>query len=275
MAGYALQNLSGGSAIARLDMRAKFALLLLASTLIFIWNSILLQAAFLIAILAMMFAAGVTLTTIRKLVAVLLPALVLITLIQGLWSPFGATPVFVVPAHVPVLGGLNIFYFEGLLFGLVVCCRVLIPMLAFQLVFMTCEPSDIVLGLVRIGIPYRIAFLFSTTFRFVPMLFQELEGMKEAQRLRGIDIDSVGMVRKLVARARLLVPLILICLTKAQHVEIALQAKAFKGSADRTYLNPSRETLSVVEKLFIAACALVFIVALVARLIFGFGGSVL
>ena len=40
MAGYALQNLSGGSAIARLDMRAKFALLLLASTLIFIWNSI-------------------------------------------------------------------------------------------------------------------------------------------------------------------------------------------------------------------------------------------
>jgi energy-coupling factor transport system permease protein len=275
MTSYALQSLSGGSAIARLDMRAKFALLLLASTLIFVWNSILLQAAFLIAILSMMFAAGVTLATIRKLVVILLPALILITLIQGLWSPFGVTPVFAVPPQVPVLGSLNIFYVEGLLFGLVVCCRVLIPMLAFQLVFMTCEPSDIVLGLVRIGVPYRIAFLFSTTFRFVPLLFQELEGMKEAQRLRGIDIDGISMLRKLVALARLLVPLIMVCLTKAQHVEIALQAKAFSGSADRTYLHPSRETLSPVEKLFIAACFAIFMGALAARLTFGFGGSVL
>ena len=275
MTSYALQSLSGVSAIARLDMRAKFALLLLASTLIFIWNSILLQAAFLIAILSMMFAAGVTLTTIRKLVIILLPALILITLVQGLWSPFGVTPVFAVPPHVPILGGFNIFYVEGLLFGLVVCCRLLIPMLAFQLVFMTCEPSDIVLGLVRIGVPYRIAFLFSTTFRFVPLLFQELEGMKEAQRLRGIDIDGIGMLRKLVALARLLVPLIMICLTKAQHVEIALQAKAFSGSADRTYLHPLRETLSLAEKLFIAACIAIFMGALAARLIFDFGGSVL
>src|SRR5262245_19309383 len=206
MTGYALQTLSGGSAVARLDMRAKFALLLLASTLIFVWNDILLQAAFLITMLSLMVAAGVTLATMRKLIVILLPALVLITVIQGLWAPFGATPVFAVPPQVPVVGGLSIFYVEGLLFGLVVCCRVLIPMLAFQLVFMTSEPSDIVLGLVRIGVPYRIAFLVSTTFRFVPLLFQELESMKEAQRLRGIDIDRIGIVHKLIALARLMVP---------------------------------------------------------------------
>jgi energy-coupling factor transport system permease protein len=99
--------------------------------------------------------------------------------------------------------------------------------------------------------------------------------MKEAQRLRGIDIDGISMLRKLVALARLLVPLIMVCLTKAQHVEIALQAKAFSGSADRTYLHPSRETLSPVEKLFIAACFAIFMGALAARLTFGFGGSVL
>ncbi len=78
------------------------------------------------------------------------------------------------------------------------CCRgARFPMLAFQLVFMTSEPREIVLGLVRIGIPYRVAFLFSTTFRFVPLLLSELEGMKEAQRLRGVDIDNSGVVRKL------------------------------------------------------------------------------
>src|SRR4051812_39269648 len=132
MVSYAIQQLPADTTIARADMRVKFALLLLASTIIFVWNSIVLQAAFLAFIIGLMFAAGVTAATIRRLVAIVLPALVLITVIQGLWSPFGKTPVFTLPPGVPLLGSLNIFYVEGLLFGLVVCCRVLIPMLAFQ-----------------------------------------------------------------------------------------------------------------------------------------------
>ncbi|MBZ9675488.1 energy-coupling factor transporter transmembrane component T family protein [Mesorhizobium sp. ES1-1] len=275
MVSYALQRLPAETTVARADMRVKFALLLLASSVIFVWNSILLQAAFLACVLGLMLSAGVTATTIRKLVLIVLPALVLITVIQGLWSPFGRTPVFTVPDGVPVLGSLHIFYVEGLLFGLVVCCRVLIPMLAFQLVFMTSEPNDIVLGLVRIGVPYRVAFLFSTTFRFVPLLFQELEGIKEAQRLRGIDIDDVGMVRKLVALGRMLVPLIMICLTKAQLMEIALQAKAFSGSADRTSLHPSREQLSPGEWLAIGTCFGLLAGAIACRVLYGLGGKVL
>jgi energy-coupling factor transport system permease protein len=161
------------------------------------------------------------------------------------------------------------------MFGLAVCCRLLIPMLAFQLVFMTSDPRDIVLGLARIGVPYRIAFLFSTTFRFVPLLFQEMEGIKEAQRLRGIDIDSLGLIRKLIAMARMLVPLVMICLTKAQLMEIALQAKAFTGSGDRTYLHPTREQLSAGEKALIALFLLAPPVALALRLVNGIGGSVI
>ena len=190
-------------------------------------------------------------------------------------QPFGVTPVFTLPKTRPVVGGLHVFYVEGLLFGLVVCCRVLIPMLAFQLVFMTSEPREIVLGLVRIGIPYRIAFLFSTTFRFVPLLLSELEGMKEAQRLRGVDIDNIGVVRKLTVLARLLVPLIMNCLTKAQHMEIALQAKAFTGSKHRTYLNPSRETLTLVERALILFLLALPILAIMARILFDLGGTVI
>jgi energy-coupling factor transport system permease protein len=275
MSSYALQSLSGGSAIARLDMRVKFALLLMASTLIFIWNSILLQAALLAAIVALMLAAGVRFSTLWRLVVILMPALVLITVIQGLWSPFGVTPLVTLPADWRFVGGWNVFHLEGLLFGLVVCCRLLIPMLAFQLVFMTSEPRDIVLGLVRIGIPYRVAFLFSTTFRFVPLLLSELESLKEAQRLRGIDVDRVGMFRKMTVLGRLLVPLILNCLTKAQHMEIALQAKAFTGSMHRTQLNPARETLRMAERAFIVLCLALPPAALMARLGWGFGGDVI
>jgi len=270
-----LQRVSNDTAVAHLDMRVKFALLVMASTIIFIWNNLLLQALVLVLMLALMLAARVPAATIRRLILILSPALIMIAVIQGLWSPFGVTPVFTVPDSVPWVGGWHIFYVEGLLFGLAVCCRLLIPMLAFQLVFMTSDPRDIVLGLARIGVPYRVAFLFSTTFRFVPLLFEEMEGIKEAQRLRGVDIDSLGLVRKLIAMARMLVPLVMICLSKAQLMEIALQAKAFTGSGDRTYLHPTREQLSLAEKLLIAVFLLAPVAALAARLVYGFGGSVL
>ena len=270
-----LQRASSETAVAHLDMRAKFALLFMASTIIFIWNNLLLQSAILVFMMALMLAARVSAATIRRLVLILSPALIMITVIQGLWSPFGVTPVITVPASMRWIGGWHIFYIEGLLFGLAICCRLLIPMLAFQLVFMTSDPRDIVTGLARLGVPYRVAFLFSTTFRFVPLLFEEMEGIKEAQRLRGVDIDSLGLVHKLIAMARMLVPLVMICLSKAQLMEIALQAKAFTGSGDRTYLHPTRERLSLVEKLLIAIFVLSPAIALALRLGYGFGGTVL
>jgi energy-coupling factor transport system permease protein len=234
-----------------------------------------LQAVFLAAIVTLMLAAGVKLATLWRLVVILMPALILITVIQGLWSPFGVTPLFTLPADWRFVGGWDIFHMEGLAFGLVVCCRLLIPMFAFQLVFMTSEPRDIVLGLVRIGVPYRVAFLFSTTFRFVPLLLGELENMKEAQRLRGIDVDRAGILGKITLLARLLVPLIINSLTKAQHMEIALQAKAFTGSKHRTQINPARERLRMDEYAYIFLCLALPVAALAARLLYGFGGSVI
>jgi energy-coupling factor transport system permease protein len=93
--------------------------------------------------------------------------------------------------------------------------------------------------------------------------------------LRGIDVDRVGILGKVTLLARLLVPLILNCLTKAQHMEIALQAKAFTGSMNRTQLNPARERLRLVERVLIFLCLAFPVAALVARLVYGFGGDVI
>lgn len=260
---------------AAIDFRVKLVLLLLASTLIFVWNNLLAQGLLLGFTIALMLAAATPLATIWRLIRLTLPALVLIVVIQGLWSPFGIHPVFTLPQGLPLLGGAHVFTVEGLLFGLVVCCRILVPLLAFQLVFMTTEANDIVLGLTRLRVPYRVALLFSTTFRFVPLLLEEFQAIKDAQRLRGIDLDSFGMVRKLVAMGRMLVPLITGCLAKAQAMEIALQARAFTGSPDRTQLHPGREKLTAAERAMIALALLFWAAAIVARIAFGMGGSVL
>ena len=274
MATFALQPVTATGPVARLDVRVKFTILLLASTVIFVWNSLLLQSLLLAAVVALGLAAGVGIRAMVRLLVRLVPALVLITVIQGLWSPFGTTPVFIVPDGVPVLGGVTLFFVEGLLFGLVVCCRILVPLLAFEIVFLTTDPNTIVLGLVRLGVPYKVAFLVSSTFRFVPLLLEEFQSIKDAQRLRGVDIAEFGLVRKMTAMGRMLVPLIMLCLNKALEMEIALQAKGFSGSAQRTYLNPGRARLTLVERVAIVALFAGLVAAIVARLGFGVGAQV-
>ena len=274
MASYTLEQAAVGR-FSRLDVRVKLMLLLLSSTLIFVWNTLLAQIVMLLVVVLAMLMARVPVATVRRLSLMALPALILITIIQGLWSPFGVTPVFIVPASVPWLGSAHIFTVEGLLFGLVVCCRILIPMLAFQLVFMTTTPNELVLGLTRLRMPYRIALLFSTTFRFVPLLLEEFAAIRDAQRLRGIDLDSFGMVRKLVALGRMLVPLITGCMAKGQAMELALQARGFTGSADRTQLHPGRDRLTLSERALIILGFALLSGALAARLALNVGGAVL
>lgn len=263
------------TALGAVDVRVKFALLVSLSFLIFVWNSLPLQLFTLLVMLTLVIAAGVPARAVGLLILMLWPAFLIITVIQGLWSPFGATPVWHIPAGVPWLGGATLFRWEGLAFGLTVCCRLLIPLLAFMFLFATSSPNEIVLGLVRTGVPYKVAFLVSTTFRFVPLLLDELSAMRDAQRLRGIDIDAMGMFRKLVLTGRMLVPLIVSSLRRAQQIEVALQARGFSGSPIRTYLDSGRAHLSMPERVAIAAILSLTPLAILLRVATGLGGDVL
>ena len=140
---------------------------------------------------------------------------------------------------------------------------------------MTTEPNEMVLGLVRIGLPYRVAFLVSATFRFVPLLLGEFRTIQEVQRLRGVDLDGMGLPRRLNALGRTVVPLMIASLTRAQALEVALQARGFTGSADRTALYPGRESLTGAERALVAGLALLLAGAVLGRIGLGWGGEVL
>ena len=162
-----------------------------------------------------------------------------------------------------------------MLFGFVVCCRLLVPLLAFAYLFSTSTPNEVVLGLVRIGVPYKVAFLVSTTFRFVPFLLEEFNAIRDAQRLRGIDYDALRLHRRLVALGRLLVPVLVNSLNKAQQLDIALQARGFTGAAERTYLHPGRERMTAAERAALVALAVLLVGSIASRAAFGVGGAVI
>lgn len=275
MSALALDRAGRATALGAADVRVKFAILLSLSLLVFVWNSLAMQLGLLAATVGLALAMGVPAATPLGLVRMMWPAFLLVALIQGLWSPLGVTPVWVIPEGVPWLGGRSFLRWEGLAFGLAVCCRLVTPLLGFAILFATASPNAIVRGLVRIGAPFKAAFLVSTTFRFVPLLLEELGAMRDAQRLRGIDVDAMGMARRLLLTGRLMVPLVVASLRRAQEIEVALQARGFSGRRERTYLDPGREHLGRGEAAAIALLLLAPPLALAARILFGLGGDVL
>ncbi len=261
--------------ISAADLRVKVAVLVAVSPTIFVRKSLASQGAMFLGMLALLLGSGLGTRPIVRLAILMIPAAILILIIQDLWSPFRVTPVFVLPPAVPLMGGATVFHWEGLVFGLLVCCRLAVPLMAIQYLSSTSTPNQIVLGLVRVGVPYEVAFLVSTAFRIVPFLLEEYAAIRDAQRLRGIDLDAPGIVRKLVATSRLIVPLLVNCLNKAQQLQIALQARGFTGNADRTYLDPGRARMTGIGS---AAVTLLFggpAQAIVLRPGFGGGAEVL
>jgi energy-coupling factor transport system permease protein len=269
-----LQQVDHQSGFSRLDVRVKLVLLFLASTLIFVWQNVIYLGAVLVFLLTLCGLAHIGAKTLRRLFLLMLPAFGLILLIQGLWSPMGATALARVPEGVPWIGGSNLFYWEGLVFGLLVCLRIFIPLVAFVLVVMTTDVNELVLGLVKIGVPYRMAFLFSITVRFVPLLMSEMSAIRDSQRLRGIAIESFSLPRKVVTFGRMLVPLVTGALMKAQTLEIALQSRAFSGSSVRTFLRSDEHVTSLLDWLLMAAGLIVLVTAIVTRVLLGWGSFV-
>jgi len=142
-------------------------------------------------------------------------------------------------------------------------------MLVVPLIVLTTETSQMVVALIRVGVPYKLAFVFSATLRFFPLLMSEIQSITEAQRLRGLDLTSMGPLKRVSSYGQMAVPLILGALLKSQQMEIALQSRAFSGRKDRTYLHTS--SLSVSDFFVIIFLSIGLIVAVFAYRSWGVG----
>lgn len=95
-------------------------------------------------------------------------------------------------------------------------------------------------ALTRLGIPYKGAFALSLGFRLVPLFYQNLRTIIDAQKSRGVDIDSAGILEKGKIYLPMMSILISYGLRNADLMAMSLEAKGFGYSPKRTsYLHPT------------------------------------
>ena len=277
------QSVTRDTFFTRLDFRSKLCLMVVVTAVAFVWESPLLNGLLALATVAACLAAGIKWGYLRLVFTLLLPFYFLLIVIQGFFAgPLIAartgqtalTPLFTFPASWALVGGGEMSL-EGVWYALNIVFKTLTLTLVIPLGVFTTDVNAMTVGMVRAHIPYKLAFIFSSTLRFFPLLFGEIQAIIEAQRLRGLAWEELGPFKRVSVYAKVAVPLILGALVKSQQLEIVLQSKAFSGSPERTYLHESQ--LGAADYGLLAGCILFLIAAGVAYLGWGigrFGGPV-
>jgi energy-coupling factor transport system permease protein len=112
-------------------------------------------------------------------------------------------------------------------------------------------------ALTTLGVPYKGAFALSLGFRLVPLFYQNLRTIIDAQRSRGVDLDSAGLLEK----GKMYLPMISILISyglrNADLMAMSLESKGFGYSPHRTsFLQPkfgSRDVVALLAVLSVLA----------------------
>lgn len=279
------QTVERDSFFTRLDFRPKLVMMATITLVAFVWESPLMSGLLALAIILACLAVGVKFNYIRTVILVMTPFYILLLLTQGFFagplitSLTGLTEdqftmIFTFPDSWPLVGGAGMSL-EGVRYALNVVFKTLTMTMVIPLGIFTTDVNTMIVGMVQARIPYKLAFIFSSTLRFFPLLFEEIHSIIEAQRLRGLAFEKMGPVKRVRVYAKVAVPLILGAMAKSQMLEVVLQSKAFSGSPDRTYLHESK--LGFGDYALFAFFILFFLAAVVAYFAWGigrFGGPV-
>ena len=122
------------------------------------------------------------------------------------------------------------------------------------------DPEDLANSLVKMGVPYAIAFVMSTALQFVPIMGRKIRNVMDAQRARGIPLEPGW--RALRYYPAFLSPILIQAFQLAEELAEAMEARGF-GLPNRTFLKEYRMAaidwilLSLSTTLMIAALLLI------------------
>ena len=243
------QYFPGDTVAHRLDPRTKILLVLLYIIALFCAKS-LLAYALLAAVLAV--CVRISHVGLRALVRGLKPVLFIIVFTALL-------NLFFTPGERYVLewGFLRVSD-TGLRNAVFMVLRIMLLIMGTFLMTYTTSPISLTDGLERllnwmkrIHVPvHELAMMMSIALRFIPTLIEETDKIMSAQKARGADFESGGLIQKAKALIPILVPLFISAFRRADELATAMECRCYHGGEGRTRLHvlqyQSRDYIALV-----------------------------
>ncbi len=140
--------------------------------------------------------------------------------------------------------------------GAVAALKLLVLTTVFFAFFSTTEPEDLGNSLIKVGMPFAIAFVLSTSLKFVPVISRKARNVLDAQRTRGIPIEpGWSALRHYPA---FFVPLLIQAFQLAEELAEAMEARGF-GRPGRTFF---KDYILKIQDWFAMAAGLAILIIL-------------
>lgn len=229
------QYFPGNSVIHRLDSRVKLILDILYLVILFTaqsYTGLLLGLLFMVLCYAL---AKIKIIMIFKSVKPILP-LMIFTGILNLFFVKGETPLF--------KWEFIEIYPEGINTALFMLIRVLTLIIGMSLLTYTTSPimltdaiERLLSPLKKIHVPvHELSMMMTIALRFIPTLVEETDKIMSAQKARGAEMDTGGLVKKAKSLIPVLIPLFVSAFKRANELATAMECRCYHGGEGRTRL---------------------------------------
>ena len=145
--------------------------------------------------------------------------------------------------------GIIKIYLEGVYGAAFLMVRIMVLIMSTSL-FLTYTTTPIALtdGIENLLSPLRVvrfpvhslAMLMSIALRFIPTLMEETDKIINAQKARGVDFSSGGLIKRAKALIPILIPLFVSVFRRADELAMAMECRCYRGGEGRTKLRVSR-----------------------------------
>ena len=91
---------------------------------------------------------------------------------------------------------------------------------------------------------HTLAMMMTIALRFIPTLIEEAEKIMNAQKARGADLESGGLVERVKALIPILIPLLVSSVRRAYELAEAMECRCYNGGEGKTRMKQMHLKLS-------------------------------
>lgn len=96
----------------------------------------------------------------------------------------------------------------------------------------------------KIKVPvHELAMMMTIALRFIPTLIEETDKIINAQKARGADMETGGLIQKTKALIPILIPLFVASFRHAEELALAMECRCYHGGEGRTRMKQLKLSL--------------------------------
>ena len=250
------QYYESNSLLHKLDARVKILLMILFIVFLFLSKNIYSLGFATLSIAFILIISKIPLKMYFKNMKAILPVLIF-TAVINLFYGEGGRELFHIWKLTLTTGGIYKSVFMSL--------RIALLIFISSVLTYTTTPNDLTDAIESLLSPLKfiglktavhtLAMMMTIALRFIPTLIEEAEKIMNAQKARGADLESGGLVERVKALVPILIPLLISSVRRAYELAEAMECRCYNGGEGKTRMKQMK--LSVLD-LFASFTVIVF-----------------